>query len=237
MNKDISIALKPLPKSPSLLRQARKAVFMPRTLHHSPISYHSYHMRLKLLLLLPVLLLCAGHRASAQKVAVKTNLVSDAALSPNLGIETGLAPKWTFDLSGQLNLWSVDGHKWRHWLVQPEARYWFCRRFSGHFIGVHALGGQYNFGNLDLDFKLLGTDFSILKDHRREGWYVGAGVAYGYTWILSKHWSMEAEIGVGYVYTRYDQYPCAVCGNIEAQNRPHNYYGLTKAALNLIYNF
>lgn len=173
----------------------------------------------------------------AQTFALKSNLLYDAALSPNLGIEIRLAPKWTFDLSGNLNAWSVNKHSWKHWLVQPELRYWFCRTFSGHFVGAHLLGGQYNFGNLNTDFKFLGTDFGVFKDNRRQGWYGGVGIAYGYTWILSRYWSIEAELGVGYVYSRYDQYPCATCGTRTAHDKPHHYVGPTKAAVNLIYNF
>lgn len=184
-----------------------------------------------------LLLAVSGISAYSQDVALKTNIISDAFLNPNLGIEVGLAPKWSLDISGQFNLWTIDDHKWRHWLAQPEARYWFCQRFAGHFIGVHALGGQYNWGNLDLNFKFLGTDFRQLKDSRAEGWYAGAGVAYGYAWILNRHWTMEAEIGIGWVYTRYDRYPCAICGNKLDSNKPHNYFGPTKAALNLVYVF
>ena len=33
--------------------------------------------------------------AFSQSVGIKTNLVNDALLSPNLGLEIGLAPKWT----------------------------------------------------------------------------------------------------------------------------------------------
>ncbi len=174
---------------------------------------------------------------SAQKAAIKTNLVSDAFLNPNLGLEVALAPKWTLDLSGQVNFWTVDGRKWRHWLVQPEARYWFCRKFSSHFLAVHALGGEYNFGNLDAPFTFLGSDFSKLKDRRYQGWGAGAGIGYGYDWILSKHWNIEAEIGIGWIYTRYSSYPCAQCGKKIDSNRVHNYFGPTKAAINLVYVF
>ncbi len=104
--------------------------------------------------------------ANAQDVALKTNLLYDATLTLNGGVEAKFAPKWTGDLSANLNAWTVDNRRWKHWLVQPEARYWFCQAFSGHFVGAHLLGGQYNFGNLDMDFSLLGTDFGTLKDHR-----------------------------------------------------------------------
>lgn len=192
-------------------------------------------MKIKLLLI-PLLVLL-HLTAKGQDVALKSNLLYDAILSPNIGIEIGLAPRWTLDLSGNFNLWTVDSHKWKHWLVQPEARYWFCRRFAGHFVGFHLLGGQYNFGNLNLKGKFLGSDFSKLKDHRYQGWGAGAGIAYGYAWPVHPHWNVEAEIGAGWIYTRFDSYPCAKCGNKLDHNKPHNYFGPTKLAVNIVYIF
>ena len=173
----------------------------------------------------------------AQDFALKSNILSDAALTPNLGLEVGLAPKWTLDVSGQINAWPVKDRRWKHWLVQPEARYWFCRRFAGHFLGFHALGGQFNFGNWKHGFDFLGTDFSKLKDMRYQGWGAGAGVAYGYAWPVHPHWNIEAEIGLGWIYTRYDSYPCSECGSKVADNKAHNYVGPTKLALNIVYIF
>lgn len=173
----------------------------------------------------------------AQRVGVKTNLLYDALLSPTVGVEVGVAPKWSVDLSGTINAWSVNNHRWKQWMVQPEGRYWFCQRFSGHFLGAHVLGGQFNFGNLDNNIKFLGTDFSKLSDERYQGWMAGAGIAYGYSWILSRHWNFEAEIGIGWVYSRYDVFRCANCGKKIREDESHNYFGPTKAALNIIYVF
>lgn len=176
--------------------------------------------------------------AYAQKAAVKTNLLYDATTTLNLGVEVGIAHRWTIDLSGNLNPWTFsDNTKWKHWLIQPEARYWLCERFNGHFLGAHVLGGIYNIGNVGGGFKFLGTDFGQLADHRYEGWMLGAGIAYGYQWMLSRRWSMEAEIGIGYIYTRADKYECPRCGEKLEDNEPHNYFGPTKAAVSLIYVF
>ncbi len=176
--------------------------------------------------------------AHAQQVGIKTNLLYDATATINLGAEMRVAPRWSVDLSGNLNAWDINDHKWKHWMLQPEARYWFCDAIVGHFVGAHLLGGQYNVGNIDLgDLKFLGTDFSHLKDRRYQGWYVGAGVAYGYSWILGKHWNLEAELGIGWIHTRFDVYPCAECGTKLASKRVHNYYGPTKLALSLVYVF
>lgn len=175
--------------------------------------------------------------ANAQDVALKTNLINDIALSPNIGVEVGLAPKWTLDMTAEMNLWKVDGRSWKHLYFQPEARYWFCQRFSGHFIGFHALGGIYNFGKLDLPFNMLGSNLKELKDKRYQGWAAGAGVVYGYAWPLHKHWNIEAALGIGWLYTRFDSYPCQVCGTKIDRNKSHNYFGPTKLSVAVEYIF
>lgn len=173
----------------------------------------------------------------AQNVAVKTNLLADCLLNVNAGIEVGLDTRWTLDLDGQFNFWTVNDHKWKHWLLKPEARYWFCERFAGHFLGFHALGGEYNFARIKNNISFLGSDFSPLTDLRYQGWGIGAGIAYGYDWVLSMHWNLEAEIGIGWIYTRYDVFPCTECGSKLQSNMKHNYFGPTKVALSLVYLF
>lgn len=190
------------------------------------------------LLIVSICLVVASLTASAQNVVVKTNLLYDITTTANLGMEFKVAPKWTVDISGNLNAWTFsDNKKWKHWVLQPEARYWLCERFNGHFVGAHLVGGIYNMGNWNTDFTFLGTDFGQLKEHRYEGWLVGAGIAYGYHWMLDRHWSVEAEIGIGYVYTQADKYECPRCGEQLENNKPHHYVGPTKAAVNLIYVF
>ena len=41
-------------------------------------------------------------------LAVKSNLLYDATTTMNLGIEFGLAPKWTLDISGNYNPWTFS---------------------------------------------------------------------------------------------------------------------------------
>lgn len=194
-------------------------------------------MRLKFFVVL-FLSLLFNTQVKGQNFAVKSNILYDATATINFGMEIGLAPQWTFDLSGNFNGWKMsDDRMWKHWMLQPEARYWFCERFGGHFVGVHAHGGQFNFGGIDNNFSFLGTDFSKLSDQRYQGWFVGGGVGYGYSWILNKSWNLEAELGVGYSYTRYDSFPCAPCGEKLEENMTHHYIGVTKLAVSLIYLF
>lgn len=193
---------------------------------------------MKLKLIITMVLLALFMSVKAQKVAVKTNLVSDVILSPSLGVEVGVAPHWTVDVKGQLNAWTLShDRRWRHWLLQPEVRYWFCDRFAGHFLGAHVHGGQYNIGGFNGRLHFLGTDTRKLKGVRYQGWFAGFGVAYGYAWILGRHWNLEAEFGFGYSYTCYDKFPCTACGERIARDKSHHYVGPTKVAINLVYLF
>lgn len=176
--------------------------------------------------------------AKAQDFAVKTNVLGEAMGSLNVGIEGRLAERWTMDLTGHLDPWTrKDGALWRHAFLQPEARWWFCDSFSGHFLGLHAHGGIFNVGGVNTDMKFINNDFSILRDSRYQGWFAGAGVAYGYDLILGSHWNLEFEIGAGYAYTRYDQFECEVCGSTLAEDQTHHYFGITKAAISLVFLF
>jgi hypothetical protein len=176
-------------------------------------------------------------QANAQKWAIKTNIIYDATATANLGIEIGLAPKWTLDISGNLNAWSKnEATKWKHWMVQPEARYWFCDRFSRHFLGFHAIAGAFNFGGINNNLSFLGTDFSRLQDNRYQGYAYGAGVAYGFAFMLSEHINLELEAGFGYMYLDYEIFDCSDCGR-RIGDGGHHYIGPTKAAINLVFLF
>lgn len=72
------------------------------------------------------------------------------------------------------------------------------------------------------------------KDRRYEGYLYGGGIGYGYQWILSPRWNFEASLGAGFARIHYDIYPCAECGTKLGEGK-YNYWGVTKAALSLIY--
>ena len=137
------------------------------------------------------------NEAYLPKFAIKTNALYWATSTPNLGFEVGLAKKLTLDISGNYNPWKFgDDRQIKHWLVQPELRYWLCERYDGNVYG--------------------------------------AGISYGYQWIISKRWSMEATIGVGYAHLKYDKYARGDGGEKLGHNN-RNYFGPTKVGLSFIY--
>ena len=158
----------------------------------------------------------------AQDVALKTNALYWLGTTSNLGVEFALSPKVTLDLSAAYNPWTFhDGKKLRFWLAQPEVKYWLCDKFEGHFVGLHLHGAQY---------------YGVFNDKIYDGYLAGGGITYGYDWILSPHWNLEAAIGVGYAHLWYKQglrLPCEKC----FEKKHKNYFGPTKVALSLVYIF
>ena len=194
-------------------------------------------MRRKILVSFVVSIMSAALSA-AQDYGVKTNIIYDLTSTVNLGLEYRLSDRWTFDMSGNYNAWTLkEDARWKHWMVQPEIRFWNCDAFSGHFVALHAIAGQYNFGGIDNKVSFLGNDFSQLSEHRFQGFAAGGGVAYGYAWILGRHLNLETEVGVGYIYTRYDKFNCVGCGKRILTGQPAHYVGPTKVAVNLVYIF
>ncbi len=162
--------------------------------------------------------------------ALKTNLLLDATASIALGVEFRTSSKTTLDISGSYRSWDFhDTRRFRYILVQPEFRLWTCEAFRGHFFGLHAHWADYNVGGWQSP-----PFSSYMNTHQFEGWLAGAGVSYGYHWILGNRWSLEATIGVGYAYMKYDVYPCETCGK-KITNKTKNYFGPTKAGVTLIF--
>ena len=171
----------------------------------------------------------AGGRAWAQDIGVKTNILYWTTSTPNLGFEFGLGKRTTLDLAGGYNPWTLDreaNRKIRHWMVMPEFRYWLCERFNGHFFGLHAHYAEYNAGGINFN-----ADF---HRNRYQGHLYGAGLSYGYQWLIGKRWNLEATVGLGYARLWDRKYPIAECGEV-IRTRSRNYFGPTKIGLALIF--
>lgn len=174
----------------------------------------------KIFILCCFLLVFSGMRA--QSFAVKTNLLYWATLTPNISIEAKLSKQFTTDLQAAYNPFTLqDGKKLKFWLAQPELRYWFCDAFEGHFLGVHLHAAQF---------------YAVPKDKVYDGYLAGGGLTYGYNWILSPRWNLEALIGVGYAHLWYKEYPNIDCIKCH-EDKTKDYIGPTKVALTVSYIF
>lgn len=182
----------------------------------------------------PFLLICSASLVNAQKVAVKTNLLSDVNGALNAGVEYAFGNKTSLDFSGSIRPWKrTEGYVNRYWLVQPEFRYWPCQKFNGSFWGVFLNGAQFNVGGKKMPFGL----FPWLKEHRYAGWLAGGGISYGYQLMIHRHWNIEASVGVGYEYIDYKKYQCPdICSRLVDKGTYH-YFGPNKLSLSVVYLF
>lgn len=121
----------------------------------------------------------------AQRVAVKTNLLLDGLLTPNLGFEL---------TTGQKTSLNVNMMSFHHALhqdidavgIQPELRYWYSSvPMSRGYIGLIGLAGYYtgDWGKTNYD-----------------GYGGGAGFSFGYVLNMTKRFNLELSAGMGAVY-------------------------------------
>jgi hypothetical protein len=179
-------------------------------------------------------------RVGAQSFALRTNLLYDATLSPNLGAEVRLSSAWAAGINVGLNAWDIDkskNKKWRHLLVAPNIRHYFNQKgdslyrysLSGRYLEFDAIYSHFNVGNTKIPFGI----YTAIQDRRLQGDLLALGSKYGYSWILARDWRIEAEAGVAIGYAWFKEYDCDHCGT---------YYGkgdriflLPQLGINVVY--
>lgn len=158
--------------------------------------------------------------------AIKSNALYLAAGVTNIGGEYAFHPHWSVDLPLVYSPYTIARrYRMRFLYIQPEARYWLDRPMKGHFFGVHLHAGVFN---VSLDDK---------NRYQSEKGFHGAGISYGYAMPLSRRWSMEFTVGVGYAFTKYCTYYNVPNGIRYEKDIPYHYWGLTKLGINFVYRF
>ena len=167
-------------------------------------------------------------KAGAQKLALRNNLLYDATLTPNIGAELRIDSAWTAGVNIGLNAWDIDkskNKKWRHLLIAPNVRRYFghksdkpadrslwgipvdsCRKVS--YLELDAIYSHFNVGNTKIPFGL----YKSIQDRRLQGDLFALGAKYGYSWILARDWSIDAEAGIAVGYAWFKEYECPTCG-------------------------
>ena len=186
--------------------------------------------------LLIYLLLSLSARLRAESVAVGTNTLYWLSATPNAGVEWAASERFSLALSFGYNAFNFPNRtnsagnpanpKLHHWSAMPEGRLWLRHTFEGSYFGLHLLGGQFNAGGLPFP--------RFFRDHRYEGYALGAGLSYGYVWRLGRDWRIGASAGLGWIRLDYDRYNCGSCGT-RLGHRVRNLAGVTKAALTIQY--
>ncbi|MDE7401788.1 MAG: DUF3575 domain-containing protein [Muribaculaceae bacterium] len=133
----------------------------------------------------------AAKHIPLHRLALKTNLLYDAALLPNLELEYLINRNWSVALEGDIAWWGKysRNRSYRLVVISPEVKYWIKPRAAWHgfYVGLFAGGGYYDF----------------LKG--KHGYYGDggmAGVSAGFMWPVTRSLSLEAGLGAGYLYSK-----------------------------------
>lgn len=172
-------------------------------------------------LLLFLLLIASGTLcANAQRVGLKTNALYWAAGTPNLGLELRLSRCFTLNVEAGANLYDFHKFGLNAAVFSPELRYWHSARpQAGHFVGAL------------IDVK--GFNEFRFKDRLHTAFAFGAGLSYGYSYVLSERWSVEGTVGVGLQRKSEKEWLHDAAQPLTAQKSWHP--ALLKAGINFTY--
>lgn len=133
-------------------------------------------------------------------MGIKSNMLYDALLVPNIGVEFYLGKNWSVTGNWMYAWWKSDHlhDYWRTYGGDVEIRRWLGKKagekpLTGHHIGVY---GQI----VTYDFELGGQGF--LGDK----WSYGAGVSYGYSRPVARRLNIDFTLGIGCLRGQYKRY-------------------------------
>ena len=162
-------------------------------------------------------------------MAVKTNLLYDAVLIPDIGVEFCLGKNWSVAGNWMYAWWKSDRkhNYWRIYGGDVELRRWFGRRavekpFSGHHVGLY---GQI----VTYDFELGG------KGYLGDKWSYGGGVAYGYSLPVGHRFNVDFTLGIGYLGGSYKEYIPLDGHYVWQTTKNRRWFGPTKAGISLVW--
>ncbi len=170
----------------------------------------------------------------AQKIAIKTNALYDAAFQlPTFNAEINTGNYTSIELMVSYSPFKYGENKrWKAFILQPSFRYWLNDSHKGFFGSIHAQWGIYNLAKTKVIFGIMPD----LKNFRYQGSLWGAGIGFGYRLPITKHFSTEFELGIGLTEFNYKKYKCSTCGNQKAHEIKH-FMGPDKTAVNIVYQF
>lgn len=160
---------------------------------------------------------------------VKTNMLYDALLVPNGGLEIYLGKNWSIDAYWMYAWWKSDRvhNYWRTYGGDVELRKWLGsaakrKPLTGHHIGAYAQIVTY-------DFELGGRGY--LADR----WSYAAGVSYGYSLPVAKRLNIDFSIGLGYMGGEYKEYLPQDGHYVWQSTKRRHWIGPTKAEISLVW--
>ena len=168
-------------------------------------------------------------RRKEQSLSLRTNLLYDAFLLPTLGVEWRISHSIGLKLDGSFSWWGGNhGKVQKVWLVNPEVR-WYLLRDKRFYVGVSGSYGEYNIYKY-LPGKLLKGDTGY------QGKLWNAGVTLGYQLSLSRSFSLDFNLGLGYTRSEYDSFGMTDGVRVyKKRNESKNFWGPTQAGISLVW--
>lgn len=170
-------------------------------------------------------------------MAIKTNLLYDALLVPNIGVEFYLGKGWSVAGNWMYAWWKSDRshHYWRVYGGDLEVRRYFGQKaeekpFTGHHIGLY---GQI----LTYDFELGGRGYMGGRPGGSlwEKANYGVGLAYGYSLPVSRRLNLDFSLGLGYLGGTYYEYVPMDGHYVWERTKTRHWFGATKAEVSLVW--
>jgi hypothetical protein len=167
--------------------------------------------------------------AYSQRIAIKSNLAYDATGTVNIGGEYAINRNLSVNLSANYNGWMLKKpYAWKHYMVQPEFRYWLRESFNEHYVGAHLMYVGFDVERMSLPF------FGFLRRNLyTNGTAYGGGVSYGYHLYLTPRLNLEFSLGVGFLNLTYDKTEYSKPTVHERLTR--NYIGPTQIGISVVY--
>ena len=169
--------------------------------------------------------------------ALKTNLLYDLALVPNVGAEFYLGKNWSVGANWMYAWWKNDSsHKyWRVYGGDVYARKWFGKKsqerpLTGHHVGIYVQALTYDFCLGDRGY-MGGEPGGNFLD--RVSW--GAGVEYGYSLPIARRLNLDFTVGIGYLEGKYHEYKVVDDCNVWQSTKNRKWFGPTKAEVSLVW--
>lgn len=163
------------------------------------------------------------------RFAVRTNVLYDAFLLPTLGVEWRVNRDLGVKLDGSLSWWGGEhGRVQKMWLVNPEVRWylWDKKRF---YVGASGSYGEYNI----YKYMLGGI---VSKDTGYQGKLWNAGLTAGYQLYLSRDFSIDFNLGLGYTRSEYDSFGMTDGVRVyKERNKSKHFWGPTQAGISLVW--
>lgn len=172
-------------------------------------------------------------RVPCTAVAVRTGILSDIAMIPNVGVEVPLGCRWSVLASWHGAWWGNNNpFSWKTYGCNAGARFYLGHRtiytrLSGHHIGVCMQA--YTF-----DFCLHQSEPQGIQ---APGWNWGGCVEYGYSTNIGGNFFLDAIVGLGALWGTFYTYSPRDGHSVWQQTRNHAYFGPTMLELTLSYHF